>query len=91
MAAGLCEQRVSREVVAATVRAAEDPTVLAINKSDIIHLLKQDPVIGVKFLWAMSQELDRRLRSTSRDLAEALSVIEASKKSELPFTLETQG
>lgn len=76
----------------ASIQATEPTTVLMISRNDIINLLKQEPRIGVKFLWAMGQELERRLRTTSRDLAEARSIIERTKEQalqdDLPFELE---
>jgi serine/threonine protein phosphatase PrpC len=78
----------------ATVRATQAATVLAFSRKDLISLLRKEPAIAVKFLWAMSQELSYRINQTTRDLADARAStkpIEAARTLpdfELPFVPE---
>jgi len=73
----------------ATISAKEDATLLVIPRAALMRLLQQDHGIAVKFLWAMSQELDRRLRSTSQSLVEARKLIaEKRERFDLPFVCE---
>jgi serine/threonine protein phosphatase PrpC len=55
----------------ATVRATQPATVLAFSRTDLISMLRKEPAISVKFLWAMSQELSARISQTTRALADA--------------------
>ncbi len=68
----------------ATVRATQPATVLAFSRKDLISMLRKEPAISVKFLWAMSQELSYRINQTTRDLADARS---GTSKVEAPRTL----
>lgn len=68
----------------ASVRSAEAARLLRIRRTDLMAVLREDQLLAVKFLWALSLELNRRLRATSKDLAEARSIIKA-RDADLPF------
>ena len=73
----------------ATITAREDAVLLVIPRAALMRLLQQDHGIAVKFLWAMSQELDRRLRSTSQSLMEARKILaEKRERDDLPFVCD---
>jgi PPM family protein phosphatase len=44
----------------ASVQASVDTATLAFTRRDLLSLLRKEPAIAVKFLWAMSQELSYR-------------------------------
>lgn len=73
----------------ASVIAAESTQAMTLHRPDFLALLRKEPSIAVKLLWAMNQELNRRLAEVSSDLAEAKAGAEAlHTHGGLPFFLE---
>ncbi|MBX2803883.1 MAG: cyclic nucleotide-binding domain-containing protein [Myxococcales bacterium] len=56
----------------ATVRAASEVELLALDRRAFFGLLKQDPALAVKVLWNLSLRLSAALRETSAQLASAV-------------------
>ena len=71
----------------ASVVTQTDAVAMAISRKDLLPLLRQEPQIAVKFFWALNQELNRRLRATSQDLANAKATLESGIH-ELPFAVD---
>jgi serine/threonine protein phosphatase PrpC len=76
----------------ASVVAAEPTVAMVIERQDLLTLLRQDAQIAVKFLWALNQEMNQRLRATSLELAETKASLARAKQnqSELPFTVSLE-
>lgn len=55
----------------ATVRATEPTRVMVVGRSDLINLMRREPVLAVKLLWSFVQVLSDRLRATNTELSEA--------------------
>lgn len=70
----------------ATVFASETTQVMVISRKELLTLLRQDSQIAVKLLWALNQELNQLLRTTSKDLAEAKTQLESLRIGFLPET-----
>ena len=62
----------------ATVRALASTRVMIIRKTELINLMRREPVLAVKLLWAFVQVLSQRLRQTNTELSEALSELTAA-------------
>lgn len=52
----------------ATVRATEPSTVLAIQRRELMGVMRKEMAIGVKLLWGLVQTLSDRLRATNSDV-----------------------
>ncbi len=80
----------------ASVRAVSQTDVLSISRKDLLPLLRREGQIAVKFLWALNQQLNQRLRSSTEDLAGLRATVDHSKYLEgsghalqiIPFTLD---
>ncbi len=55
----------------ATVRATEPTRVMVIGRGELMGLMRREPVLAVKLLWAFVQVLSDRLRATNAELSEA--------------------
>lgn len=55
----------------ATVRATEPTRVMLVGRSDLMNLMRREPVLAVKLLWSLVQVLSDRLRATNAELSEA--------------------
>jgi hypothetical protein len=55
----------------ATVRATEPTRAMVIPRSELMILMKREPVLAVKMLWSFLQVLSDRLRAMNSDLSEA--------------------
>jgi len=55
----------------ATVRATEPTRAMVIPRSELMTLMKREPVLAVKMLWSFLQVLSGRLRTMNSDLSEA--------------------
>jgi serine/threonine protein phosphatase PrpC len=51
----------------ADVIVSKDCHILSMTRSDLFHLIKENPSIAVKFLWSFTQVLTSRLRRTTED------------------------
>jgi CRP-like cAMP-binding protein len=71
----------------ASVLANKATTVMVITRKDLLGLLRRDSQVAVKLLWALTQELNQRLRATSEDLAHAKASLESLGRVEAPFPL----
>jgi serine/threonine protein phosphatase PrpC/CRP-like cAMP-binding protein len=73
----------------ASVRTAEPSVSMALDRKELLLLLRQESQIAVKFLWALNQEISQRLRITSEDLAMARAELKMrqAKAQDLPFPL----
>ncbi len=71
----------------ATVVAMENTHLLIFPRAALFELLRQEPGISVKFLWGISQELNKRLRATSNQLVgqNNRGGVEKLERSQLPF------
>jgi serine/threonine protein phosphatase PrpC len=66
---------------------SQDPIqVLWLEQKELFELLRTDSQMAVKFLWALSQSMNRSLRDTSDQLA-AVKTDLATPRSELPFSI----
>lgn len=54
----------------ATVRALDSTRVMVISRSELMNLMRREPVLAVKLLWSFVQVLSDRLRSTNAELSE---------------------
>ncbi len=52
----------------ATVRCIEPTRLLVISQRDLLALMKAEPILAVKVLWAFSIVLSERLRTTNQEL-----------------------
>ncbi|HWV37623.1 MAG TPA: Stp1/IreP family PP2C-type Ser/Thr phosphatase [Vulgatibacter sp.] len=64
---GLIEQA-SRS---ATVRALEPTRCMMFGRTDLMALMRKEPVLAVKLLWSLVQVLSERLRATNVELSDA--------------------
>jgi len=55
----------------ATVRATEPTRVMVITRGELMQLMRREPVLAVKLLWAFVQVLSDRLRDANTSLSEA--------------------
>jgi serine/threonine protein phosphatase PrpC len=55
----------------ATVRATEPTRVMVISRGELMALMRREPVLAVKLLWAFVQVLSDRLRAANAQLSEA--------------------
>ncbi len=71
----------------ASIVATQDTNLLAFPRDALFTLLRKNPELSVKFLWGLSQELNKRLRNTSSQLAGMAAPPAAPKlgASKLPF------
>ena len=53
----------------ATVAAAEDTTLMVIDRQNFFALMRKDALLAVKLLWAFLQVLSERLRLTNEELS----------------------
>jgi serine/threonine protein phosphatase PrpC/CRP-like cAMP-binding protein len=68
----------------ATVRALEPTRCMVLRRTDLMALMRREPVLAVKLLWAFMQTLSDRLRATNADLSEARQELAVS--GQRPFT-----
>ena len=68
----------------ASVVSQDAIQVLWLEQKELFELLRTDSQMAVKFLWALSQSMNRSLRDTSDQLA-ALKTDLGAPKGELPF------
>ncbi len=54
----------------ADVRAAAPTRLLVLSQTALTSLMRSDPVLGVKLLWALGQELSLRLRASTAELVD---------------------
>lgn len=73
----------------ASIYAKEDTKTMVIPRKDLLALLRRESQIAVKLLWALNQDLNERLRTTSKNLAEAKANLEVLAR-EAPFPLPEQ-
>ena len=71
----------------ATIVAQEATNLLAFPRQPLFELLRQEQDICVKFLWGITQELNKRLRATSSQLVgqQPGASVEKLGPSQLPF------
>jgi serine/threonine protein phosphatase PrpC len=55
----------------ATVQAIEPTRCMVIKRSDLMQLMRREPVLAVKLLWSFVQALSDRLRTANAELSEA--------------------
>ena len=55
----------------ATVRSAQESTLLSIDRENFYGLMRRDSVLAVKLLWSFLQVLSGRLRATNEELSGA--------------------
>jgi PPM family protein phosphatase len=70
----------------ATVRALAPTETLVITQNAMGTLMRSDPVLGVKILWALAQGLSARLRTTSSELLDVKQTAPGTVR--LPFSPE---
>jgi PPM family protein phosphatase len=68
----------------ATVRSMEQTRCLIFKRVDLMGLMRREPVLAVKLLWAFVQVLSERLRAANAELSEARSELE--HRVEIPST-----
>ncbi len=64
----------------ATVRALEETEALVVTQDAMGKLMRADPVVGVKVLWALVQAMSARLRSSNAELVDW-------RRGEVPHTI----
>ncbi len=72
----------------ATVRALIPTRALVLPREDVMNLMKREPVLAVKLLWAIVQVLSERLRHADAELSEALGGVAVQKREVMPFSRE---
>jgi PPM family protein phosphatase len=55
----------------ASIVAAEKTVAMVIARKELMPLLRREAQLAVKLLWALTQELNQRLRNSTKDLADA--------------------
>lgn len=53
----------------ATVRALEPTTCVVLGRTELLALMRKEPVLAVKLLWSLVQALSERLRSSNAGMA----------------------
>jgi PPM family protein phosphatase len=71
----------------ATVRAIEPTRAMVIARSELMQLMKREPILAVKLLWSFVQVLSDRLRATNSELSEVRQELAAAQAVQ-PFTEE---
>jgi serine/threonine protein phosphatase PrpC/CRP-like cAMP-binding protein len=56
----------------ATITTIEPTRCMVITRADLMQLMRREPVLAVKLLWAFVQGLSDRLRSTNAELSSAM-------------------
>ena len=69
----------------ASVKSADQTLVLALGRKELLELLRQDSQIAVKFLWAMNQAMNQRIREASLEMSAEKVEKEESTLVDLPF------
>jgi PPM family protein phosphatase len=59
----------------ASIVAAEKTVAMVIARKELMPLLRREAQLAVKLLWALTQELNQRLRNSSKDLADAKAAL----------------
>lgn len=72
----------------ATVKALVPTRALMLPRADLINLMKREPVLAVKLLWAIVQVLSERLRQADVSLSEAMGGIPTAPREVMPFSRE---
>ena len=62
----------------ATVRALEPTRAMVIARSELMQLMKREPILAVKLLWSFVQVLSDRLRATNNELSEVRQELAAA-------------
>ncbi len=63
---------VDRSVRSLTARAVEPTRLVVVQRKDFYDIVKREPALAVKLLWAFVQVLGQRLKKTTADLSDAL-------------------
>jgi PPM family protein phosphatase len=71
----------------ATVRATEPTRAMVIARSELMQLMKREPILAVKLLWSFVQVLSDRLRATNSELSEVRQELAAAQAVQ-PFAEE---
>ena len=69
----------------ATIRAKDPTRVMIIDRSDLMALMRKDPVLAVKLLWSFVQVISDRLRVTTNELTttrQALAMLQEDAEME---------
>ena len=53
------------------VRALESVRTMVITRTDMMNVMRREPVLAVKLLWSFVQGLSQRLRTVNTELSEA--------------------
>ena len=53
------------------MRATEPTRVMVVSRGELMALMRREPVLAVKLLWAFVQVLSDRLRAANAQLSEA--------------------
>lgn len=74
----------------ASVRTTEPTTIMEVKRQDLMALMKKNPSLAVKLLWALTQELNAKLRATTTTLSDLQTKIlpDETTDVDLPFTIE---
>jgi CRP-like cAMP-binding protein len=60
----------------ASVIASEPTVLMTLKRADLLPLFRREAQLAVKFLWALNQDLNHRLRVASRGLADAKAALQ---------------
>jgi CRP-like cAMP-binding protein len=66
------------EVRSATVTALSPCRVLELFREDFLHLVHEDPIMGVKLLFRLAQLLSKHLRKTNQDVVKLTTALAIS-------------
>jgi len=69
------------------VRALEPTRAMVIARSELMQLMKREPILAVKLLWSFVQVLSDRLRATNNELSEVRQELAAAQAVQ-PFAEE---
>lgn len=72
----------------ATLVTTQATTALVLGRKDLLPLLRSDPNLAVKFLWALNQELNKRVFEMTSNLASSQTEMHTS--ADFPFQLIKQ-
>ena len=69
----------------ATVRALEPTRTMVITRTDMMNVMRREPVLAVKLLWSFVQGLSQRLRTVNTELSEARAELSGAQGN-TPYT-----
>ncbi|MBW1953801.1 MAG: cyclic nucleotide-binding domain-containing protein [Deltaproteobacteria bacterium] len=69
---------IENDVRSATVKALTECKLLELSKDRFYQLIQQNPAMGIKMLWRLSQMLSQRLRKTDEEVVKLTTALAIS-------------